>query len=103
MRFAVVDARVNRLNVRQVQEFTQLVTASTARKLKPNEAKRFARLQTQLMRTGVIMLLTKQVVTDHARALYAAMPWWKRAKLRVFFHLRVLRGRLNMWKLRLKS
>jgi hypothetical protein len=103
MRFAVVDARVNRLNVRQVQEFTQLVIASTARKLKPNEAKRFARLQTQLMRTGVIMLLTKQVVTDHARALYAAMPWWKRAKLRVFFHLRVLRGRLNMWKLRLKS
>lgn len=103
MRFAVVDARVNRLNARAVQEFTQLVTTSTQRKLKPNEAKRFARLQTQLMRTGVIMLLTKQVVTDHARALYAALPWWKKARLRVFYYLRVLRGRLSMRRLRLKS
>lgn len=100
MRFAVVDARVNRLNARSVQEFTQLVTTSSARKLKPNEAKRFARLQTQLMRTGVVVLLTKQVVTDHARALYSALPWWKKAKLRVFYYLRVLRGHLGRQRLK---
>jgi hypothetical protein len=103
MRFAVVDARVNRFNARSVQEFTRLVTTSTQRKLKPNEAKRFARLQTQLMRTNVIVLLTKQAVTEQARAIYAAMPWWQKAKLRAFFYLRELRGRLTMWKLRLKS
>lgn len=100
MRFAICDARVTRDNRRAVEEFARLATTSSQRKLKPGEAKRFARLQTQLMRSGVIVLLTKQVVTDHARALYAALPWWQKLMLRVRYYLHQLRVR---FELRLRS
>jgi hypothetical protein len=103
MRFGICDARVTRDNRRAVDEFARLATASSQRKLKPSEVKRFARLQTQLMRTGVIVLLTKTVVTDHARALYKSLPWWRKLVLRARYYARELRVRLEVWKLRLKS
>lgn len=87
MRFAIVEARINRMNRGAAAEFSKLAGVSAQRKLKPNEAKRFARLQTQLMRSGVIVPLTKQVVRDHARALYASLPWWRKLGLRVRFYL----------------
>lgn len=103
MRFAICDAKVTRFNKRSVDEFAQLATVSSQRKLKPNEAKRFARLQTQLMRSGVVVPLTKQVVTHHARQLYASLPWWRKLTLRARFRLRQLRARFEVLKLRLKS
>jgi hypothetical protein len=101
-RFAIVDRRVNGQNRTAVQTFARLANASTERALKPAEAKRFARLQVQLMRTGVVVLLTKKVVTDHARAIYAALPW-KKLLLRVRYHVRSVRNRLAWHWLRLRS
>jgi hypothetical protein len=42
-------------------------------------------------------------VTEHARSLYASLPWWRKFVLRVRYRLRELRGRLEVLKLRLKS
>lgn len=107
MRFAIVDARVTRDNRRSVEEFGRLASTSAQRLLKPNEAKRFARLQTQLLRDGVVVPLTKKVLTEHAQALYASLPWWKKLKLRALFHLRNRLIALRAWRarfaLRLKS
>lgn len=102
-KFAIVDARVNARNRAAVEDFARLANASTGRKLKPAEAKRFARLQTQLMRTGVVVPLTRKLVTDHARALYQSLPWRKKLWLRVLYGLRVVRSRLDMLRLRLRS
>lgn len=106
-RFAIVEARVNNHNRSAVASFARLVNASTERKLKPAECKRFGRLQTQLMRQGAIILLTRQVITAQARALYSSLPWWKKLSLRVRYHMRGLRNRfawrVERVRLRLRS
>lgn len=94
-RFAIVERRVNGQNRTAVQAFARLAMASTERKLKPAESKRFARLQTQLMRSGAVVLLTRAVVTKHARAIYSALPWWKKLWLRARYHMRGVRNRLR--------
>lgn len=101
-RFAIVERRVNSQNRSAVEHFARLARASTERKLKPVETKRFARLQTQLMRTGVIIVLTKKVVTDQARAIYSALPWWKKLSLRVRYHMRGMRNRAEWHWMRLR-
>jgi len=92
-RFAICDSRVTRDNRRQVEEFARLATTSTQRRLKPNEAKRFGRLQTQLMKTGVVVLLTNKVVREQARSIYRALPWRKKVALRARYWLR----RVRVW------
>lgn len=102
-KFAIVDARVTARNRVAVEDFARLANASTERKLKPNEAKRFARLQVALMRTGVVVPLTRKLVTDHARATYQALSWHKKLLLRILYALRVVRARLDVLRLRLRS
>ena len=102
-KFAIVDARVNARNRAAVESFVRLAGVSAERRLKPVEAKRFARLQTQLMRTGVVVPLTRKLVTDHARATYHALPWRKKFWLRILYALRVIRVRFDALRLRLRS
>lgn len=102
-KFAVVDARVNARNRAAVEDFVRLAGVSTERKLKPAEVKRFARLQTQLMRAGVVVPMTRKLVTDHARAVYRALPWHKKLWLRILYGLRVLRARFDALRLRSRS
>lgn len=97
-KFAIVDRRVNRGNQAAVAEFARLAGISVDRKLKPAEAKRFARLQTQLMRIGVVVPLTKAIVTQHARVLYRSLPWWKKLSLRVRYWLRSLRTKYEVMR-----
>jgi len=89
-RFAIVEARVTVLNRMKVQEFSRLAKISTERQLRPSEAKRFAFLQTRLMRSGAVVLLTKKLVTDQARAMYRALPWHMKLSLRLRYRLRVV-------------
>jgi hypothetical protein len=101
-KFAIVEARINARNRSAVEDFARLAGISTERKLKPAESKRFARLQTQLMRTGVVVPLTKQVVTQHARVLYHSLPWWKKLSLRARYYLRSVRNRVEVLRLRIR-
>jgi hypothetical protein len=98
-RFAICDSRVTRDNRRAVEEFARLATTSSQRQLKPNEAKRFARLQVQLMRTKVVVPLTKKVVKEQARSIYHALPWWKKATLHVRYWLHRVRVRFATMRL----
>lgn len=102
-KFAIVDARVTAQNRAAVADFVRLAGKSTERKLKPTESKRFARLQVQLMRAGVVVPMTKKIVTQHARALYHSLPWWKKLSLRAWYALRVMRARIDATWLRLRS
>jgi hypothetical protein len=102
-RFAIVEARVNPRNRNAVEEFARLCHIQSERRLKKSEVKRFARLQTQLMRTGVVTPLTKKVTEQHARVLYHSLPWWKKLSLRIRYALRVLRVRADAAWLRLRS
>lgn len=102
-KFAIVEARVTARNRAAVERFARLAGVSTERKLKPAEAKRFARLQVQLMRTGVVVPLTRKLVTDHARALYQSLPWHKKLWLRILYGLRAARARFDVLRLRLRS
>jgi hypothetical protein len=102
MKFAIVDSRVTRFNRRGVNEFVRLARISTERKLKPNEVKRFAFLQTSLMRDGVVVFATKKIVTDIARNLYKSLPWRKKLSLRAKFFLRVIWSRFASLRLRLR-
>ena len=102
MKFGIVEARVNARNRAAVEDFVRLAGVSAERKLKPAEAKRFARLQTQLMRTGAIVPMTKKIVTSHARELYHLLPWWKKLSLRVRYYLHVARTRFDVLRLRLR-
>jgi hypothetical protein len=103
MKFAVCDSRVTRTNRRDVEDFVRLAQKSQEQQLKPSESKRFVRLQTRLMRERVVVPVTKKVVTDIARDIYKALPWWKKLSLRVRFMLRMIRVRFDVVKLRLRS
>lgn len=101
-RFGICDSRVTRDNRRAVEEFARLATKSSHTKLKPGEVKRFARLQTQLMKTGVVVPLTREIVKEQARAVYAAMSWRHKLGLRVRYYLRALVARFEFLKIRLR-
>lgn len=66
----------------------RLTKTSTERKLKPGEAKRLARLQTQLMRGGIVAPVNQELVRQQARALDQSLPWWKKLRLKVRYHIR---------------
>jgi hypothetical protein len=101
-RFAIRQERVTRHNQHAVDEFAQLANVSRQRKLKASEAKRFARLQTQLMRSGTVTLLTKELVTQQARMIYRSLPWWHKLALRVRFYWRITGARFEVLRLKLR-
>lgn len=103
IRFAIIEARVNSRNRRAVEEFARLCRIRRDRPLKKGEAKRFIRLQTQLMRSGAITPLTRRVTRQHARELYHSLPWWKKLSLRIRYALRPLLARITVIRFRLRS
>lgn len=102
-RFAIIEARVNSRNRNAVEEFARLCHIQSERRLKKSEVKRFARLQTQLMRTGAVTPLTRRVTRQHARELYHSLPWWKKLSLRIRYALRPLLARITVIRFRLRS
>lgn len=102
LKFAINDSRVTRSNRRDVERFAELASRSRYRDLKPAESKQFARLQTQLHRQGVLVVLTREIVKSAARDVYASLPWWKKLSLRARYSMRVVRAWFEAMTLRLR-
>lgn len=104
MRFVIHENKILTTQTRRtVAEFAQLTKTSTERKLKPAEAKRIARLQTQLLRAGIISPVNQELVRQQARALYHSLPWWKKLRLRVRFHIKLTLMRIEAFWLQLQK
>lgn len=83
-RYLVVERKVNRGNRRDVEDLRRL----TMKGATLNEAgmKKLVRLQTRLMKEGVIVPYTRDQARTAMVEAYKAFPLWKRASLRVRFH-----------------
>lgn len=69
--------------------FRKLALAEGAKgSLTKSESKRFHRARTRLLRAGVLEHVTRQQLEDLARQAYRALPWYKRVRMLIRFHIR---------------
>jgi hypothetical protein len=66
-------------------DYVRLRTIRVSKPLSKSEAKRYLRVRTRLVKTGVIRPVTQERLRKVAMESYRQLPWYKRMRMRAKF------------------
>lgn len=93
--FKVIQERVTAKNAKAVERFERLSRLQANNQLQKAGRRSLVRLRGELLRSGVIVAVSREALREATREAYKAMPWYAKAWLHIRYRWILLKKKLN--------